>query len=55
MSQRKKKAYITTMISSETTQGSHVVLKVFKKYWISKLVFKALRKYWIWPKCTLCI
>ena len=33
-------------------QGSHAVLKVLKKYWISKLVFKTLKKYWIWPKCT---
>jgi len=31
------------------------VLKVLKKYWISKLVFKTLKKYWILPKCTLGI
>jgi len=37
------------------TQGSYAVLKVLKKYWISKLVFKTLKKYWIWSKCTLGI
>jgi len=37
------------------SQGSHVVLKVLKKYWISKLVFKTLKKYGIWSKCTLGI
>ena len=31
-------------------QGSHAVLKVLEKYWISKSVFKILKKYWIWPK-----
>jgi len=36
-------------------QGSHAVLKVLKKYWISKLVFKTLKRYWILPKCTLGI
>ena len=36
-------------------QGSHAVLKVLKKYCISKSVFKTLKKYWIWPKCRLGI
>jgi len=36
-------------------QGSRTVLKVLKKYWISKLVFKTLKKFSIWSKCTLDI
>jgi len=40
---------------SNITQGSHAVLKVVKKCWISKLVFKTLKKHWIWPKSTLGI
>jgi len=36
-------------------QGSHAVLKVLKKYWISKSVFKTLKKYWNWPKYAFSI
>jgi len=42
-------------VNKNNNQGSHAILKVLKKYWISKLVFKTLKRYWIWPKCILCI
>jgi len=44
------------MFSGQVTElfdlGSHVVLKVLKKYLILKSVLKTLKKYWIWPKCA---
>jgi len=47
--------YDINVIVNKVAQGSHAVLKVLKKYWISKLVFKTLKKYWILPKCTIGI
>jgi len=36
-------------------QDSHAILKLLKKYWISKSVFKTLEKYWNWPKYVFSI
>jgi len=44
-----------SLIKQLSYQGSHAVLKVLKKYLISKLVFKTLKKYWNLPKYALGI
>jgi len=43
------KAFLSNTSICCDSQGYHAVLKVLKRYWISKLAFKTLKKYWIWP------